>query len=67
MGSEPSAAEPQATVERRRRDVPSISCPVCTGAVPVLAHCVDGDVEPVLACRACGWSRRARREDVDRG
>jgi Zn ribbon nucleic-acid-binding protein len=65
MDGELSAAE-QATVDRRRQDVPCISCPACSGAVPVLAVCVDGDVEPVLECRTCGWTRRARREDADR-
>jgi hypothetical protein len=53
-------------VERRRKDVVCISCPACAGAVPVLARCVDGDVEPVLECRTCGWIRRARRADLRR-
>jgi Zn ribbon nucleic-acid-binding protein len=65
MDGEGSAAE-RVAVERRRREVPSISCPACSGAVPVLAHCVEGDVEPVLECRTCGWTRRARREDPRR-
>ena len=52
--------------ERRRRAVACLSCPACSGAVPVLARCVDGDVEPVLECRTCGWVRRARREDPRR-
>jgi hypothetical protein len=62
MDSEIGAAE-QVAVDRRQREVPCISCPACAGEVPVLARCVDGDVEPVLACRTCGWTRRARRED----
>lgn len=57
----------QVALERRRGEVPSISCPVCSGQVPVLAQCVDGDVEPVLACRTCGWTRRARRDDPRAG
>ena len=52
-------------VERRRREVPAISCPACASAVPVLAKCIDGDVEPVLECRTCGWVRKARREEDD--
>ncbi|MCU1592351.1 MAG: hypothetical protein JWP11_3607 [Frankiales bacterium] len=66
MDSEATAAEPQTTVERRRREVVCISCPACSGAVPVLARCIDGDVEPVLECLTCGWTRRARREDPQR-
>ena len=52
--------------ERRRKDVVCLSCPACAGAVPVLARCIDGDVEPVLECRTCGWVRKARREDLRR-
>ncbi|MDT7544581.1 MAG: hypothetical protein QOE99_691 [Actinomycetota bacterium] len=51
-------------VERRRKDVVCVSCPSCSGAVPVQARCIDGDVEPVLECRTCGWVRRARQSDV---
>ena len=62
MDGETGTAE-QVAVERRRREVVCISCPACAGAVPVLARCVDGDVEPVLECRTCGWTRKARRQD----
>jgi uncharacterized Zn finger protein len=62
MDGETSAADQQVVVERRRQEVPSISCPSCSGPVPVLARCVNGDVEPVLECPACGWTRPARRE-----
>jgi hypothetical protein len=62
--------EPQVTArehllmaERRRKEVVCISCPHCAGAVPVRAKCVDGDVVPVLECRVCGWTRKARTED----
>ncbi|GAC1608193.1 MAG: hypothetical protein NVS3B26_04100 [Mycobacteriales bacterium] len=52
--------------ERRRHEALCISCPFCAGAVPVLARCIGGDVEPVLECRTCGWTRPARRADLIR-
>ena len=64
MAGELTPAESPVGVERRRSEVQCISCPICTGEVPVLARCVDGDVEPVLECRTCGWTRAARRQDV---
>jgi DNA-directed RNA polymerase subunit RPC12/RpoP len=62
MDSETAVPEQRVSVERRQQDVASISCPSCSGAVPVLAQCIDGDVEPVLVCPDCGWRRPARRE-----
>jgi Zn ribbon nucleic-acid-binding protein len=50
-------------VNRRRRTAVCVSCPACSAPVPVLARCVDGDVEAVLECRTCGWFRPARAED----
>jgi hypothetical protein len=59
-----SVVPEQRSVERRRTDVVCVSCPACSGAVPVIARCVNGDVEPVLECRTCGWVRSARRSDL---
>jgi RNase P subunit RPR2 len=65
MDAENSARKPQVTVNRRRKELVCISCPNCSGAVPVLARLVEGELEPVLDCRTCGWTRPARREGDD--
>jgi hypothetical protein len=59
-----SVVPEQRSVERRRADVVCVSCPACSAPVPVIARCIDGDVEPVLECRTCGWVRSARRGDL---
>lgn len=64
MAPGPGSVMPERyVVERRRKEVVCLSCPSCASAVPVLARCIDGDVEPVLECRTCGWVRKARRTD----
>ena len=64
MDGELGATEQPVAVDRWQREVVCISCPVCAGEVPVLARCVNGDVEPFLECSSCGWTRPARRQDV---
>ena len=63
MSTDVAASHRGTAAERRRKTTVCVSCPACAGAVPIRACSVDGEVEPVLECRTCGWIRSARRED----